>query len=472
MKSNLKFSVVLFCIVLTLLSCENNSIDVDTTNISQKQNPRGNTKSARLIPVGDPNRNPNWDFTAQNWGTVYWSSGQLTNVANPFYLGTNIFGNLTPSSADIFPSQGWMLVSRDFGTPTSSPSYPFVMLYNKFRGILRLCVLRTYSGTTTYQTMTLRLQGNVLPKVFRFSAENVTASDANNTNTQTAITTAGVNQWMIGEFNVQGYDAAIDQFSAFSFNISEVTLSSLSTTGSIVLDGIAQPQVSSPNFGSVVTSALKFTSFAAKGFGAAKLLAGIPSVAPPTSPTTNVSELSNALAGIVGQFSGSSTNPTYNIKLNGSLTQQGTITSTAPRHNANVYLRQNSTTVAQAVQSIPWGIYDLSGGAPMQRVVDINDRNATVTTRTTTNNFISSIISYNPSISGDIISREACWVTGSSRTPFISLTSFEQQGFNQTFTTSRNNISDVGPRAIGLRITYSNGTIVYNEIPIAYTRIN
>ena len=40
---------------------------------------------------------------------------------------------------DILPSQGWVLVVRDFGSAETPPtSLPYFILYNKYRGLLRL----------------------------------------------------------------------------------------------------------------------------------------------------------------------------------------------------------------------------------------------------------------------------------------------------------------------------------------------
>ena len=63
------------------------------------------------------------------------------NVLLPYYASTgpaaaelNISGD-----RDILPSQGWVLVVRDFGSGGAPPtSLPYFILYNKYRGLLRL----------------------------------------------------------------------------------------------------------------------------------------------------------------------------------------------------------------------------------------------------------------------------------------------------------------------------------------------
>ena len=97
-------------------------------------------ENGRYIPPGDPNLNAAWDWTVSGTGhTLYYSNNgstpiQLNNVQLPFFTSGH---PLATDQKDMYPADGWMLVYRDFGTPTSAPAMPFFALYNKYKGTLR-----------------------------------------------------------------------------------------------------------------------------------------------------------------------------------------------------------------------------------------------------------------------------------------------------------------------------------------------
>lgn len=153
----------------------------------------------------------------------------------------------------MYPANGWMLVSRDFGTPNEANAYPFVLLYNKYRGILRVCVLRTYDVLSSYQQITLSYAPNVsYPNLFKYSStrspytiENlgyINDNPQSESFKQTAITTAGVQQWMIADFDVSGFSSSFDPNTSFNISVSEIAQSDVILNGNLQLDGTAQPQ--------------------------------------------------------------------------------------------------------------------------------------------------------------------------------------------------------------------------------------
>ncbi len=82
----------------------------------------------RSIPSTDPNRDPNWDFwTNRSYTFYYQKDGQIKSMLPPYDRLPYFITNHPTSSndlanPDVFPEDGWMLVIRDFGTPTQAPA--------------------------------------------------------------------------------------------------------------------------------------------------------------------------------------------------------------------------------------------------------------------------------------------------------------------------------------------------------------
>jgi Secretion system C-terminal sorting domain len=95
------------------------------------------------------NYTPGWDWTNSapgNWITYTANQPGGFGTGSPF-LGNN--GNTDTYDIyigyDYLPAQGWVLLAKDFGCSgqTIAGGYPHFMLYNKYRGIIRLFVYTT-----------------------------------------------------------------------------------------------------------------------------------------------------------------------------------------------------------------------------------------------------------------------------------------------------------------------------------------
>lgn len=105
-----------------------------------------------MLAQSDPNANPNWD----------WRAGDNPNVVYPaaeykVYMGSPVLPTFIKSPWSQFnawdglndnqKTDGWALVARDFGTSTRAIStnntvgVAYFMLYNKYRGLLRVFLL-------------------------------------------------------------------------------------------------------------------------------------------------------------------------------------------------------------------------------------------------------------------------------------------------------------------------------------------
>jgi hypothetical protein len=101
----------------------------------------------------DPNNDPNWNWLEETSWKLYhpdFPNGGYTQPLNPFYqpgIGAAVYDNR--------PEDGWVLLNRNFGRPNSQIALPYLILYNKYQGILRLFVYLRMS--TDYTVGSIRL---------------------------------------------------------------------------------------------------------------------------------------------------------------------------------------------------------------------------------------------------------------------------------------------------------------------------
>jgi hypothetical protein len=110
----------------------------------------------RDMATSDPNRDPNWPFWVNQPYAFYFNRTgaiqQAQKTVLPYFDGGYKALVIQGKEPDVFPEDGWMLVMRDFGTPTAAPAFPYFALYNKYRGILRLFILNTWELDKQYYT--------------------------------------------------------------------------------------------------------------------------------------------------------------------------------------------------------------------------------------------------------------------------------------------------------------------------------
>lgn len=494
-KSNLNlYHLLVMIFVFSLVSCKKNEAVVEKpeTPLVSK------TKASRPLPAGDENLSPTWDWTQNKWTTYFRnSSGSIGTVTtlNPFIDGSQkVYGNVNIGKADMTPAQGWMLVSRDFGTTTDANSYPFIILYNKYRGILRVCILRTNDVLSSYQEISLGFaQNSTYPKLFKYAV----GDDANTSSIQTAITQAGVNEWMIGDFDVSCYDNSFDNYSSFVINLREIAESNISLEGNINLQGTAQP-VTSSKTGPLgqINSIAGFYSSTAEGIS--KITKSTASSIQDLMTSGGAGALLKTFYKLFTGFSGGGgTASVYNINLRGPITLNGKLTTSSPKTSFSVYLKNlSSVSGYRAVQNIPWGVFSIG------KLQTFSDSEQTITkwvlnpgdldpSETTVGyyrsvqfqpNFISnSSFTINPAVADAVQSIECVTIeqtddvvdengnviessSGKIRTTY-DISSFENLATFQNrivYLSAKNNYYI----AIGIKITFKNGSVVYKVIKV------
>ncbi len=175
----------------------------------------------RPMSTDDPNRDPDWVWydINQRFVTLY-PRGYSRPTANeilPFFdnsgPATAFITDLTDGPMDIYPDQGWELVLRDFGTPEGPQDMPFFLLYNKYRGLLRLFYWdpdeRNYTralGTLTFQNNS-RTTANMALSFDNATLDNYKSKEAYE---QIAVGEYINQTWCFMDFDVSGYDPSAE----------------------------------------------------------------------------------------------------------------------------------------------------------------------------------------------------------------------------------------------------------------------
>ncbi|GGE55335.1 hypothetical protein EV200_102674 [Pedobacter psychrotolerans] len=485
-----KINTLLLLLVVIISACKKDQHEVKETALFSRSNSK--LKSSRPLHAGDPNLDASWDWTQHSW-TAYFNNadgsvGSVTTL-NPFIDGAQkVYGNVDVSKADMYPANGWMLVSRDFGTPTEANAYPFLLLYNKYRGVLRVCVLRTYDVLSSYQQITLSYATNSsYPDLVEYSPTippyNISYPYVNTKNSdykQTAVTFAGVQEWMIADFDVKKYSQTIDNNTSFNISVSEVAQSDVVVNGNIQLDGTAQPQAGGPDVVGRINNLSNFVTSTNEGLS--KVLA---------IPKANIDDIVSGGSGlllktilkIASGFSGGSAGVPYNIKLKGTINQTGFIKLNSPKTSFSVYLKPQANSIAyRAVQDITWGVFGIGNissisddeqmlytwvtdeyGYPGE-VYDGQTRSISLAPNYITNsNFV-----INPALANEVASIEMIDIMENagkngcpctiSNSEFLPLAQFQSAA--KQITTWNSSVI-----LLGIKITFTNGIIVYQTIP-------
>lgn len=195
----------------------------------------------RAMQAGDPNLDPNWQFWVNQTPDIYfYNMGQVLTANRDGSLKLPYYTQGQPTNTenslpDVLPEDGWVLVLRDFGTPTSAPPYPHFMLYNKYRGILRLFYLNTQQQRMQQYSATVRfMESNTALMTFN-SKEKCFLNDYDKTLTLTTFGNIPQFGWGHFDFILTGYDPSLlsKPYTAFDVKINGIETSNLKLNGKI-----------------------------------------------------------------------------------------------------------------------------------------------------------------------------------------------------------------------------------------------
>jgi hypothetical protein len=174
--------------------------------------------SVPIYSQTDPNNDPNWNWLS---GTSYWIYSSVRpegqGCQTPFVYPEN------ESVLDNKPEDGWVLLLRDFGTPTRSTPTPFFILYNKYQGLLRIFVLPVISDYYTSGMITMNWGTTARTAALNHlepTAWGEDKIDSTKNNSSAAYHRVVSNHWSFADFPVD-YESniALFQNTRISFNI-------------------------------------------------------------------------------------------------------------------------------------------------------------------------------------------------------------------------------------------------------------
>lgn len=169
----------------------------------------------RVLPTGDRNADQNWDWTIDITYPLYWRQNNSIIARLPYFdnncpLYSRLRVNNIP---DIQKSDGWVLLTRDFGTlGGDNPTLPYFALYNKYRGTIRLFVfIGSYDGDELYAKMYFpdNYTQSQVTGLFAFSDEKnpyINDIDKSFTEIFASKNPTFANTWVYADFNAVGYD--------------------------------------------------------------------------------------------------------------------------------------------------------------------------------------------------------------------------------------------------------------------------
>lgn len=146
--------VILF-FILSFVACTND-------NLFENESPVA--KSA-VSTRGAGDEDVDWDWTNPSSYTYAYIEGKgKIPISSPFSTSSsaNKDISLIISGKDYLSSQGWVLLDKVFGTETQAAetTYPHFMLYNKYRGIIRLFVFNNNPSSHSSAIVTLNWFGD------------------------------------------------------------------------------------------------------------------------------------------------------------------------------------------------------------------------------------------------------------------------------------------------------------------------
>jgi hypothetical protein len=341
---------------------------------------------ARYMDPGDPNRDPNWDWTVSGPGhTMYFSTNgamptQLNHVQLPFFTAGH---PLNTDEKDMYPEDGWMLAFRDFGTPTNAPAMPFIALYNKYRGTLRIMFYNAPNIAYSFYRVEIAFRNTAYSGgLFTFTdPEKSTLADYDRAKTESFMSrTTQFLGWIYADFTVFGYDPGLHPDAKLRINVSgidqsKITLASTEFTLTEMADNAA-PAASNPlSFSNLLGAFNKGQKFYKSVADVKKSLrSAIKEPGTPWWEATATALIGSAaasaapwlggLVGFVTSFIGgkNKASPGEPLSFEGSLQLSGSIELTQAILATDFALAPGATApdFYRPVQAIPWGVLNLS----------------------------------------------------------------------------------------------------------------
>lgn len=240
--------LVTLLVILLLVNC--------TTAKAQSfyKTSQENTVLNRAMAPGDPNLDPNWDWTLDItydlYGIVNQGIASYPGQKLPYFTlsGSTAelnVGESTDNYRDFRKSDGWVLLHRDFGTPSSAPNVIHYVLYNKYRGVMRVFYFNNILSGSFYAFVKLSfLSSNPKTGVLGNDDDNPFLDSYNPNVIVTAVSSNVQNNpaWCYADFDVSMYDDMISgkTDATLSISIEGIQESAMKLAGTQTLQGVME----------------------------------------------------------------------------------------------------------------------------------------------------------------------------------------------------------------------------------------
>jgi hypothetical protein len=348
------------------------------------------TQNGRYLPAGDPNLNPAWDWTVSGAGhTMYYSTNgslpiQLNNVQLPFFTSGH---PLATDQKDMYPADGWMLVYRDFGTPTSAPAMPFFALYNRYKGTLRFMYYNATSAAYSAYRAELSFRSTTSTAGLMTFTDTVksTLADYDRAKQDDFMGRMAINQgWAWADFTLFGYDPSAHPDAKLHLELHGLDIGQVQLEGQLNLNQVidsSSPSTSNTNAFSTLLGAYNAGHKYYKDVNAQKaaLAARVkkekdnPAADPwwvataetfLASGVVSAAPYIGAMIGFVKFFMGGKSGPARREPMNfqGALTMTGQIVTAQQIDMGDFALSTGpqAPDFYRPVQTIPWGVFNLT----------------------------------------------------------------------------------------------------------------
>ncbi|MFP2928634.1 hypothetical protein ACLESO_26250 [Pyxidicoccus sp. 3LG] len=356
-------------------------------------------ENGRYLPPGDPNLNAAWNWTVSGTGhTMYYSNNgstpiQLNNVQLPFFTSGH---PLATDQKDMYPADGWMLVYRDFGTPTSAPAMPFFALYNKYKGTLRFMYYNANSlAYTAYRAeLSFRSPTSTAGLMTFTDTVKTTLADYDKAKQDDFMGRMAINHgWAWADFTLFGYDPSAHPDAKLHLELHGLDISTVQLEGQLNLNQVidsSSPSASNTNAFASLKDAYNAGHKYYKDVNAQKaaLQARVkkeqdstaadpwwvgPAAAFLGSTAASAAPYIASIMGLVKFFMGGKTGAPRREPMNfeGSLTLQGNITLVQQIDMGDFALNPGPAApdFYRPVQTIPWGVFNLTQKPTIHKTV-------------------------------------------------------------------------------------------------------
>lgn len=195
----------------------------------------------RITDPNDPNLDPDWDWTTdQPYELFIKGATTPTIVSLPYKINEGPASILNKkANTDIKPEEGWVLLYRDFGTEKRKIKFPKFILYNRFRGTLRVIYYNTSESNFSYAIATIeQLYNGKRAALFSFGRKDYFLEGFDQSLILSAAHQTQSRAWSYVDFTILGFQKNLATDASLRFKIYGVEESDVQLEGDLTLSQI------------------------------------------------------------------------------------------------------------------------------------------------------------------------------------------------------------------------------------------